>query len=208
MGSVLDKLKAARTETPTPVQTHVQTPVQTPTATPVPITLCPPQPVGLTEQDVSSLITSLSRHRKAAKDIDRWVAHAMADCPTIPRGTVVAAAVAMERSFVKLAHPSVFLDFPTEMDRWYRVVKKVLERFSERLEEDDVALDGTMLKVLVTGRDFLKLILEAQEKIYVPQKMQEFMDVVMGILEQASPDLREKVMAALLEYKEPADGKR
>ena len=146
--------------------------------------------------------------RSSCNDIDELVRVMTERFPEIEKETLANMCVALEKSILMDFQPTSALDFQHELSKQYFLLQE-LTRKVERIiqirwnESDDQVLETItpVLNILKVAKDYLKLILDAQKEFYNAKEMQNFMDMILEVLSDVSPEIKENVLSKLAEKK-------
>ena len=146
--------------------------------------------------------------RSSCNDIDELIMNMAERFPNIEKETLANMCVALEKSILMDFQPTSALDFQHELSKQYfllqELTKKVENIIHERWSESDDQILETispMLNILKVAKDYLKLILDAQKEFYNAKEMQNFMDTILDVLANVSPEIKESVLSRLAEKK-------
>jgi len=140
--------------------------------------------------NIENMISYCMENRGLYDTIDALIENAP---ESFDKNLLIQVSVALEKALIKNYKPVSKLDFQKELEKMYGKLSNLIMSlenvdldlaFSDDYDEKKLK---TYLKTLQMAKDYLKLILEAQEKFYKAQKMQEFMDFVIDTVAMFDP---------------------
>ncbi len=156
-------------------------------------------PVTLEEKKITLkrltfLLHGYSAYRNSVNEFDTLVKKIEHKSATVLTDAEVHFLMLVELAYVKIYKPTNALDFVEELKSHFKSAKVKLEKLEKMDLVADPKLFKTYIELLRVVRDYLKLSADYQAVIY---NTRTFDEIISLIMDEASLDLKQKVMQIL-----------